>query len=99
MRNACRDDNETTCRIALQFGGVKPLALAHIPSAFDHCHHFIMRMRVSEDAPTAGYLHPIYPSAASARIAEQVRPLPPIVVVGRREPMHSFRSQSDNLFP
>jgi len=58
-----------------------------------------MRVRVRENAPTARYLDPIDPRAAAAGIAEQPRPLPPILVIGRRKPLHLFRGQSDDLFP
>jgi hypothetical protein len=57
-----------------------------------------MRVRVRENASAAGYLDPIYPRAAAAGIAEQPRPLPPILVVGRRKPLHLFRVQADISF-
>jgi len=98
MRDPRRDDNETACRIALQLRRIKPLALPQIPGPFDNRNHLIMRVRVRENASAAGYFHPIYPRAAMAGIAEQLRPLPPILVVGRRKPLHLFRRQSDNLF-
>src|SRR5215475_7621357 len=96
MRDPCRDDNETARRIAFHLSGIKPLALAQIPGPFDNRYHFVMRVRVRENPSAAGYLHPIYPRAAVAGIAEQLCTLPPILVVGRREPLHLFRSKSKN---
>src|SRR5262245_1470624 len=98
MRDPGRDDNETACRIALQLRQIKPLALAQIPGPFDNRNHFVMRVRVRENASAAGYPHAIYPRTTMAGIAEQLRPLPPILVVGRREPPHLFRGQYNNLF-
>ena len=98
MRDPSRDDNETACRIALQLSGIKPRALAQIPGPLDNRYHFVVRARVRENASAAGYLDPIHPRAAAAGIAEQLRTLTPILVVGRRKPLHLFRRQSDNLF-
>src|SRR5262245_12559516 len=96
MRNAGRDNNEAARRIAFQLGRIKLLALAQIPGPFDNRYHFVMRVRVRENTSATGYLHPIYPRAAPTGITEQPRPLPPILVVGRREPLHLFRSKSKN---
>ena len=79
MRDPSRDDNETARRIALQLSGIKPLPLPQIPGPFDNRYQFVVRVRVRENASAAGYLDPIYPRAAAAGIAEQPRPLPPIL--------------------
>jgi hypothetical protein len=74
MRDPSGDDNETARRIALQLSGIKPLALAQIPGPLDNRYHFVVRVGVRENGSSAGYLDPIYPSAAAAGIAEQPRP-------------------------
>src|SRR5215470_18176316 len=48
------------------------------------------------NARTGRYFHSIDPGTALAGIAEQLRSLPAVVVVGWREPPYFIRSYSDN---
>src|SRR5438128_4330645 len=98
MRDAGRNDNETARRVALEVSRVESFSRAQIPSPFDDRNQFVLRVRMCEDAHAARYLNPIDPRPALAGIAEQLRPLPPILVVRRREPPHLFRCEPDDLF-
>lgn len=94
MREAGRDDNETACRISLQLIRIEPLALSEIPGPVDNRKDFVVQVRVCENASALGYLYPIHPRAALSRFAQQLRPLPPVFVIRRREPLHLFREST-----
>jgi hypothetical protein len=98
MWDAGRNNDESARRVALQLSIVESLALAQIPSPFDDRDQFVVWVRIRRDMTTARYLDPIDPRPASAGIAQQVRTLSPVFVVGRGEPPNLIRSNRDDLF-
>src|SRR6185503_4092087 len=98
MRGAGRNNNETACWVALKLSWVEPLPFTYIPSTFDDSNEFVLRMRVGQDAHVGGYLDAFDPWTASTGIAEQLCPLPPILIVRRCEPPHLFGGNAVDLF-
>src|SRR5437763_14929320 len=97
MRDAGRDNNETACWVALQLSWVEALSLAQIPCTFDDGNKLVLRMGVRKDAHGGGDLDPVDPCSALIRVAEQLRPLPSVLIVRWREPPHLFGGYTDDL--
>jgi hypothetical protein len=97
MREASWNDHEAAGRICLQPGRVESFSRAQVPGPLDDRHHFVVRMRMRQDALASRDLDSVDPSPTFARIADQLCSLSPILVIGRREPLHLLGSQPNNL--
>src|SRR5882672_5610666 len=97
MSEASRNQNKTTRGVALQPCRIVLISYADIPSTVDYCNQLVLRMSVGSDMLPGRYLDAVDPRPALAGIAIELRPLPAIRVIRRREPPHLRRHDSDNI--
>jgi hypothetical protein len=87
-----RYEYEAASGIRLQLRLVESLSDPQVPRTFDNGDDFIIRMRMCEDSGTARDFHPVDPVSSFARIAEKVRSLSAVGVVGGSEPSNVLGS-------
>src|SRR6516165_3681077 len=97
MREASRNQNKTARGVALQLCRVVHISYADIPSTIDYRNQLVLRVSVGSNMLAGRNLDPIDPRPALVGIAIQLRPLPTIGVIGRREPPHLRWHDSDNI--